>query len=155
LGQLQLWQPLKLSTRRPGYEYATDGRIRNGDSRHELATFMNGDELCVKVCTETGIRVIAAVKELIAISAHGPAPRFKCEYCERVIGSIRERVVHLNGDQLDCSPDNLKYEPDEKAGREHELLCLEGMMQHSDVSAAAFTALHLVAPSRKIWFDEE
>jgi hypothetical protein len=156
LAQPKLWQPLKLSTLWPEYEYeyATDGRIRvrNGESRYELATFIGDGELCVRVRMETGKRQVAAVKELIAISVHGPAPRFKCEYCARVITSIRDKVVHLNGDPLDCSPDNLKYEPDESAGRQHELLCLEGMMQHSLVPAAAFVASYLV--HEKIWFAE-
>jgi hypothetical protein len=118
-----------LQTLWPGYEYrVTDGAIRNGSSRTLLTEFLNGDELCVKVKLAQGGRVIAAVKELIALEVYGPAPRFTCPVCGDVIMSVRSRVEHLNGDKRDSSPTNLKYVSDRDAERLHEILCLEELM---------------------------
>jgi hypothetical protein len=79
LARPQLWRPLKLPTLAPVYEYReTGGAIRNGDSCNQLKAFINGAELCVKVRTQTGNRVIAAVKELIAMTVIVCVVGFAC-----------------------------------------------------------------------------
>jgi hypothetical protein len=110
----------------PIYEYRTVGTaIRSVLSNKELQMSLNGDELCVKVSTEYG-RVTAAVKELIALTVYGPAPHSKCRYCG---AAIRYKTVQVNGRIMDASPQNLKYEPDRKAEREHKNDCLDCLLR--------------------------
>lgn len=79
----------------PGYEWSNDGEIRHG--KNILATRFNAVDGVpeVKVNTAGGLFVPKAL--MVALGHLGLPPGW--EFC----------VQHLNGDELDCRPENLTW----------------------------------------------
>jgi hypothetical protein len=79
----------------PGYQAHNDGRIRHG--KKELVPYKMGGHLFVKV---RGMEL--PVDELVALSA-GNKPE----------SPQWSRLVHIDGDPLNCSADNLRWVHDD------------------------------------------
>lgn len=123
-GRPQIWTPFARISWARDYQYTDDGRIRDKD-RNVLPD--RGPDCHVTLRVYGSERQVRFPKrDILAMEFFGEPPHHDCVICGE---GPPYRVLHLNGDRRDWSRGNLKYVPDDKEARWHELQCCEMIMQ--------------------------